>query len=173
VGPLADGVVSRLMGGLLQILTLIAALGCGVVAGVFFAFSAFVMRALDGLPVERAVDAMQKINAAAPTPAFMLVLFGTALACGVLVPWSLFVWGGPSAVYLLAGGGLYLVCAIGFTVFYHVPRNRALDRIEPRGAEAESRWSGYVAGWTAWNHLRFAGALAASAALVIALVFST
>jgi uncharacterized membrane protein len=156
----------------LAIVTFFAALGCGVVAGVFFAFSAFVMRALDRLPAPRAVAAMQEINAAAPTPAFMAVLFGTALACGVLIPWSLFVWGGPSAVYLLVGGGLYLICAIGPTIVYHVPRNEALAKVEPRGVEAESRWSSYVAGWTAWNHLRFAGALAASASLVMALVFS-
>ena len=160
------------MDGFLAVVTLFAALGCGVVAGVFFAFSAFVMKALDRLPAPRAVAAMQEINAAAPTPAFMAVLFGTALACGALIPWSLFVWGETSAVYLLAGGGLYLICAIGPTVVYHVPRNQALARVEAGGAEAESRWSVYVAGWTAWNHLRFAGALVASASLVIALVFS-
>jgi len=156
----------------LVVVTLFAALGCGVVAGVFFAFSAFVMRALDRLPAPRAVAAMQEINAAAPAPAFMAVLFGTALACGVLIPWSLFVWGEPSAVYLLVGSGLYLICAIGPTIVYHVPRNEALARVEAGGAEAESRWSGYVAGWTAWNHLRFGGALVASASLVMALVFS-
>jgi uncharacterized membrane protein len=75
-------------------------------------------------------------------------------------------------VYLLAGGSLYLICTILPTIVYHVPRNEALARVEPRGAEAESRWSGYLAGWTAWNHLRFAGALAASASLVMALVYS-
>jgi len=172
-GLQADGKCSRLMDGFLAMVTLVAALGCGVVAGVFFAFSAFVMKAFDRLPASRAVAVMQEINTAAPTPAFMVVLFGTALACGVLVPWSLFVWGGPSAVYLLVGGGLYLIFAIGLTVVYHVPRNEALARVEASGTEAESRWSGYVAGWTVWNHLRFAGALAASASLVMALVFST
>jgi uncharacterized membrane protein len=173
VGLQADGASFRLMGGFLTAVTILAALGCGVVAGVFFAFSAFVMKALDRLSAPRAVAAMQEINVAAPTPAFMAVLFGTALACGALIPWSLFVWGEPSAVYLLVGGGLYLICAIGLTIVYHVPRNDALARVEPRGAEAEGRWSSYVAGWTAWNHLRFAGALAASVLLVMALVFST
>jgi uncharacterized membrane protein len=48
----------------------------------------------------------------------------------------------------------------------------ALARVEARSAEAERSWSSYVAGWTAWNHLRFAGALAAAASLVMALVFS-
>ena len=73
------------MNGFLGLLTFFAALGCGVVAGVFFAFSAFVMKGLDRLPAPRAVEAMQEINAAAPTPAFMAVLFGTALACGGLM----------------------------------------------------------------------------------------
>lgn len=158
------------MDGLLFLLTLIAALGCGVVAGVFFAFSAFVMKALDRLPAAQAIAAMQAINAAAPTPAFMTVLFGTALACGALIVSSLFMWDESSAAYLLAGGALYLICAIGPTAVYHVPRNDALAGVDPRGVEAEDSWSRYHSGWTAWNHLRFAGALAASAALLIALL---
>ena len=128
------------MDGFLFVLTLFAALGCGVVAGVFFAFSAFVMRALDRLPAPQGIAAMQAINAAAPTPAFMTVLFGTALACGALIVSSLFVWDEPSAGYLLAGGALYLICAIGPTAVYHVPRNEALarDRAAWRGRRRAS-----------------------------------
>jgi uncharacterized membrane protein len=157
------------MEGFVPLLTFLAAIGCGVVAGVFFAFSAFVMSALDRLPAAQAIGAMQAINASAPKPAFMAVLFGTALACGAVILCSVFVWGEPLAVYLLAGGALYLVCAIGSTAVYHVPRNEALAKVEPCGADAEDRWSRYFAGWTAWNHLRFAGALAAAGALAIAL----
>lgn len=157
------------MGGFLFVLTLLAALGCGVAAGVFFAFSAFVMRALDRLPAPQAVAAMQAINAAAPTPAFMAVLFGTALACGGLVLTVLIAPGGPHTAYLLGGGALYLVCVMVPTAVYHVPRNEALAGVDPRGADAGSRWSGYFSGWVAWNHVRCAGALAASAALTIAL----
>ena len=36
--------------GLLTVLTLISALGCGLVGGIFFAFSAFIMNALSRLP---------------------------------------------------------------------------------------------------------------------------
>jgi uncharacterized membrane protein len=158
------------MGGFLTMLTLFAALGCGVAAGIFFAFSAFVMRALDRLPAPQAIAAMQAINAAAPTPAFMAMLFGTALACSALIVSSLFAWGELAALYLLAGGALYLICVIGPTAVYHVPRNEALAKTEPHGADAASHGSRCLAGWTAWNHLRFAGALAASAALTIALV---
>ena len=60
------------MEGFLFVLTLFAALGCGVVAGVFFAFSTFVMRALARLPARQGIAAMQAINVAAVTPAFMM-----------------------------------------------------------------------------------------------------
>jgi uncharacterized membrane protein len=140
-----------------------------VVAGVFFAFSAFVMRALARLPAPQGIAAMQAINVVAVTPAFMVALFGTALACGALIFSSLLLRGEPFAAYLLSGGVLYLGGAIGPTVVYHVPRNEALARIDPRGAGAKDHWSRYLRGWTAWNHLRFAAALTASATLVIAL----
>ncbi|MBA3703347.1 MAG: DUF1772 domain-containing protein [Actinomycetota bacterium] len=158
------------MDGFLFALTLFTALGCGVVAGVFFAFSAFVMKALARLPAPQGIAAMQAINVAAVTPVFMTVLLGTALACGALIVSSLLVWGEPLAAYLLSGGAFYLVGAIGPTGAYHVPRNEALATVEPRGADAEDHWSRYLRGWTAWNHLRFAAALAASATLVIALL---
>lgn len=157
------------MGGFLLLLTLFATLGCGVVAGVFFAFSAFVMKALARLPASQAIAAMQAINAAALTPAFMAALFGTALACGALIVSSLLAWGEPFAAYLLVGGALYLLGAIGPTGVYNVPRNEALAGVEPHGAGAEDRWSRYLSGWTAWNHVRFAAALAASATLAGAL----
>ena len=71
-------------------LTFLAVLGCAMMAGVFFAFSAFVMKALARLPAEQGVAAMQAINVAAVSFAFMAALFGTAVACGALTVWALF-----------------------------------------------------------------------------------
>jgi uncharacterized membrane protein len=155
--------------GYLFALTLLAALGCGMVAGVFFAFSAFVMKALARLPAEQGVAAMQAINVAAVTFAFMAALFGTAVACGALAVWALLVWDERFAPYLLVGGVLYLVGTILLTIVYHVPRNEALARVEPYSTDAESYWTRYLSGWTAWNHVRAAAALAAAATLTIAL----
>jgi uncharacterized membrane protein len=157
------------MDGFLFALTLSAALGCGVIAGVFFAFSAFVMRALARLPARQGIAAMRAINVAAITPAFMVALFGTAMSCGALIVSSFLVWGETFAGYLLAGGALYLLGVIGPTGVYHVPRNEALAEIEPSSVGAEDHWSRYLRGWTTWNHLRFAAALGASATLIIAL----
>jgi uncharacterized membrane protein len=158
-----------MMDGFLFVLTLFAALGCAMMAGVFFAFSAFVMKALARLPAEQGVAAMQAINVAAVTFAFMAALFGTAVACGALAVSALFAWDKHFAPYLLVGSALYLIGTILLTIAYHVPRNEALAGVEPRSAEAESHWMRYLSSWTTWNHLRAAAALAAAATLTIAL----
>jgi len=46
---------------LLFALTLFVALGCGLIAGVFFAFSAFVMKALARLSSAEGIAAMQSM----------------------------------------------------------------------------------------------------------------
>lgn len=158
-----------MMDGLLLVLTLLAALGCGMMAGVFFAFSAFVMKALGRLPAEQGVVSMQAINVAAVTPAFMVALFGTALACGALVVSALLAWEERFAPYLLVGSVLYLVGTTLLTVAYHVPRNEALAKVHLHSPGAERHWRRYLSSWTAANHLRAAAALAAAAMLTIAL----
>jgi uncharacterized membrane protein len=63
-----------MLDGLLLVLTLFAALDCAMMAGVFFAFSPFVMKALARLPAEQGVAAMQAINVAAATLTVALLL---------------------------------------------------------------------------------------------------
>jgi uncharacterized membrane protein len=68
----------------LVILALASGLGCGLNAGVFFAFSSFVMKALARLPPAQGIAAMNSINVAVITPVFMTALFGTSAACLLL-----------------------------------------------------------------------------------------
>ena len=157
------------MSGVLVALTLATALGCGLIAGVFFAVSSFVMKALARLPSAQGIEAMQAVNVAAVTFAFMLALFATAAACVALAVWALARLHESFAAYLLAGSALYLVGVIGLTIAYHVPRNNALAGVEPAGAEAAAHWDRYVRRWTAWNHVRTAAALGAAAAFAISL----
>jgi uncharacterized membrane protein len=72
-------------------LTLFAALGCGLVAGVLFAFSTFVMKALASVPPATGIAAMQAINVTVLNPPFLAALVGSALATLVLVVFAL-VW---------------------------------------------------------------------------------
>jgi len=150
-------------------LTVAAAIGCGLLAGVWFAFSAFVMDGLDRLPADQGIAAMQSINVLAVTPAFMAALFGTAAACVGLVAWAVISWGDRSTAPVLAGGALYLVGTIGVTMACNVPLNNMLAKLHPRGTEAAGRWDRFVTRWTAWNHVRTVAALAAAAALTVAL----
>ena len=53
------------MSDLVVALTLVTALGCGLNAGVFFAFSGFVMNGLRRLPAAQGIAAMQSINVTA------------------------------------------------------------------------------------------------------------
>lgn len=53
---------------------------------------------------------------------------------------------------------------------HHVPLNYALASVDPLGGDAAGRWSRFLAGWTVWNHVRCAAALAAAALLTGALI---
>lgn len=154
--------------GYLRILALIAAVGAGVSGGVFFTFSTFVMKALGRLPATQGISAMNAINKAAPTPLFMLALFGTGAVSIALSAGALGHLDQRWAAYVLTGTALYLACLI-LTMAYHVPRNDALARVDPMGPGATHAWAEYLSPWTAWNHVRTVTALAGSTAFIIAL----
>lgn len=53
---------------------------------------------------------------------------------------------------------------IALTLIRHVPLNDALAGLDPSSAAAVDTWARYVSGWTGWNHVRAAAALAAAVA---------
>ncbi len=156
------------MTGLPYAVTLATALGCGLVAGVFFAFSTFVMPALRRLPAAEGVGAMQSINQLAVTPAFMTALFGTALAALGLIAWAAFTSAERPAALIIAGAALYVLGTVGVTLAGNVPLNNQLEKLEPERA-ATGTWHAWVGSWTTFNHVRTAAALAAAGALTVAL----
>lgn len=150
-------------------LTFVSALGCGLIAGLLFTFSNFVMKALANLPPAQGIAAMQSINVVIINPLFMVAFFGTALACVALVVSSLLRWSEPSAVYLLVGSLFYLVGTIAVTVVINVPLNDALAAVGADTADGAKLWHRYVDDWTTWNHVRTVAALAAAASLTFGL----
>jgi uncharacterized membrane protein len=146
---------------------LLAALGSGLMAGVFFAFSTFVMRALARLPAAGGVAAMQSINVAAINPLFLGVFLRTAAACAGVVVGAASRWDRPGAAYLLAGGLLYLTGTFGVTIAFNVPLNDRLAAVPPDDPDAAGQWADYVRRWTAWNHVRTVAAVAAAATLTL------
>jgi uncharacterized membrane protein len=149
-------------------ITLTAAIGSGLIAGVFFAFSTFVMNALARLESPQGIAAMQSISITVINPWFMTVFMGTAVACLFLIVFALLKWHQPSAVYSLVGSLLYLIGTFGVTMVCNVPLNDALAIIKPDSAEGSSFWAKYLTNWTLWNHVRTLAALAATVLLTIA-----
>src|SRR5215510_9121299 len=106
-------------------LTIASAVGAGLNGGVFFAFSTFVMTALRQLPPRDGLVAMQRINRAAPSPLFMILLFGTALLCVVVGVDALRHWNAQANPMRVIAVASFLV-SIVLTIVYHVPHNDAL-----------------------------------------------
>src|SRR3954462_3296690 len=106
-----------------RVLTIIAVVGGGLSAGVYLAFSTFIMAGIRRLSPAQAIGAFNGINRAAPaSPVFMLVLFGTGLVCLALVVLGLSRRHGPAAGWLVAGAALVVISLL-ITVVYHVPHN--------------------------------------------------
>jgi uncharacterized membrane protein len=154
--------------GLVIALAVAAALGSGVVAGFFFAFSVCVMRALGRLPRDQGIAAMQAINVVVLNPWFFTAFFGTAAVCLLLAVLALFTWSTSGALSLLVASLLYLVGSIVVTLACNVPLNDALAAVNPHGAEGTALWTRYLAHWTAWNHVRTAASFGAAALFIAA-----
>jgi uncharacterized membrane protein len=150
------------------VLSLAGTLGCGLVAGVFFAFSTFVMRALERRPAPEAIAVMQSINVAVLNPWFLVVFVGTALVCAGASAAAIARWQSGSG-WILAGGALYLLGCFLVTMRCNVPRNEALAALDATAPSAATAWSTYVRDWTFWNHVRTVCSLAASGAFAGAL----
>jgi uncharacterized membrane protein len=151
-------------------LALFAAIGSALVAGVFFAFSSFVMRALGRLPYREGIGAMQSVNLVVLRSGFLAVFLGTGALCLVTLVLGVLRWGEPGAGYMVAGSVLYLLGSLGVTIVFNVPRNEALAAVRPSDETSEPVWAGYLLTWTRWNHVRTIASLAAALAFVLALV---
>jgi len=149
--------------------TLAAAVGSGLVAGIFYAFSSFVMRALGRVPAAHGMEVMQTINVVVINRSFMLVFFGTALLCCGLLIAAYLRWHDGDGRLLLLGSLLYLVGTIGVTMVFNVPLNDALAAAKPDSAESAPLWAHYRERWTMWNTVRTVVPAAAMVLFILAL----
>ena len=146
-----------------------AAVGCGVMAGVYFAFSAFVMVALDRVGQAHGIAVMNAINIVIVKSPFMPVFLATTLASAALAVMALLRWNQSAALVMLAGGVLYVFGMFIVTVACNVPLNDALAAVDPSGPAAAEVWARYLKDWTFWNHVRTVASMAACALFIAAL----
>lgn len=157
------------MDRLTSVLTLLSALGAALLAGNFFAFSAFVLKALGGLSAERGIVAMQAVTLAIKGPVFLGLFFGTAALCAGLGGLALLNWAAPGSPYLLAGALFFLIGTFAVTVMRNVPLNRQLAAASPDAREGHDLWRGFQSSWAFWNHVRTVAAALACASFILAL----
>jgi len=127
-------------------------LGSGLITGLLFAFSNFVMRALADLPPDKGMFAMQKINETIINPLFMMFFLGTPILCSVVAFTSGKNINEPGNLYLLIGALAYLIGPFGITMLFNVPLNNLLARADV--SEANEIWPMYQEKWQRWNHIR-------------------
>jgi uncharacterized membrane protein len=152
------------------LLTLVTALGCAVIAGVFFAFSSFVMPALARIAPPQGIAAMQSINVVVLNRWFLGVFLGSAVGCAALAVSALSNGSEPGAGLLLAGALSYLLGTLLVTRAFNIPRNDALAAVVPDSAEGLRLWLRYVPEWTLYNHVRGLAALVAAGCFILALL---
>ncbi|TIN31814.1 MAG: DUF1772 domain-containing protein [Mesorhizobium sp.] len=148
---------------LLPTLIFTAAIGSGVVGGIFFAFSSFVMPGLARMPAAGGIAAMNSINVTAVTPLFMTALFGTALVCLVVGAGAVMGLSQSGSLWLIAGSLVYLIGIVVVTMVFNVPLNDALAAVDPASSEGANLWSRYLNEWVTWNHVRTISGIAALA----------
>lgn len=148
---------------MLTVVTLLVCISAGIVGGVFFAFSTFIMKALAQLPASQGAAAMQRINVVVLNPLFLSVFLGTALLAAACVVMSALSWSTPRSILLLASGALYLVGSFLVTMTLNVPRNERLAGLAPESLQAAEYWVVYLREWSLWNHVRSAASIASAA----------
>ena len=113
-----------------------SAVGCGLLAGLYFAFSTFIMTALGRIDQAAGISAMNSINVVIVQSIFLPLFMASTFASLLLVVLSLFRWSEPDAWLMIAGGLLYVVGMFIVTMMFNVPLNNALAAVQPATSEA-------------------------------------
>jgi len=130
------------------------AVGCGLMAGVYFAFSAFIMASFARIETSAGILAMQSINDVILRSAFMPLFFATSLAAFGVSLAALPDMTRPGALSMFGAGMLYVAGMFLCTIFFNVPLNNKLKDADSHSAYGAEVWDRYLRQWTRWNHVR-------------------
>lgn len=156
------------------ILLQLAVLAYALVAGVFLAFSDFIMRSLAITSGSGGIDAMQAINREVFRWIFMTLFLGMAAGSVAIAVYAWVTFNGPPSALFLTAALIYLVLCFGVTVFFNVPMNEALSAMQSSSEATRNYWlQTYVPRWTFWNSIRTGASLLSAALLLIGLVWMT
>lgn len=158
------------MNTLTTLAVILALIGSALIAGIFFAFSNFIMKALARLPASQGMAAMQSINVTVLNPVFLAVFMGTAIISLLVTILAVIGWQMPAAPYYLVGAVLYIVGTFMLTGLGNVPLNNQLAAISANDPAASESWQYYLDQWTRLNTLRTISATAAAMVMLVGLL---
>jgi uncharacterized membrane protein len=144
-----------------------SAIGCGLLAGVYFDFSTFIMTSLGRIAPAVGIVAMNSINIEIVKSLFMPIFMGTTLTAAALAGLAIFRWSEPGSIALLAGGIIYLIGMFAVTAVFNVPLKDALAAIDPASADGAALWARFLKEWTFWNHVRTIASLVPCALFIL------
>lgn len=145
------------------------AIGCGLLAGLFFAFSTFIMAALARIAPASGIAAMNSINEVILRSLFMPLFWGTTAASAALIVLATVFWDEAGTTATLVGGLVYLLGMFVCTVAVEVPLNNQLKSAAATDS-ALPTWQRYLVRWTRWNHVRTVSCALSCALFICALV---
>ena len=137
-----------------QVLAWLMAVGAGLMAGVYLAFSVVIMKSLATLNSSRGIDAMNAINKVILETAFMPLFFGSSVIALMMIGLGLWFQSEPGAGAMLAAGLVYFFGMFVSTAAFNVPLNNELAKVNGDGEEAQRIWQQYLTRWTRWNTSR-------------------
>jgi uncharacterized membrane protein len=143
----------------------------GLVGGVFFAFSVFVMRALAQLPAPQGLAAMQRINVTVITPLFLGAFLGALPVLAVSAYLAHAANRTQASVLLGLATLVYALGSVVVTLLFNVPRNDRLASCPADTPQAADYWRTYVREWSRWNHVRCVASLLATALAALSATF--
>ncbi|MHA7819135.1 MAG: anthrone oxygenase family protein [Erythrobacter sp.] len=126
----------------------------GLMAGIYFTFSTFVMRSLDALETPNGMLAMQSINRLILKSSFLPLFFVSSLLSAALAVIAATGWPVVGAFWILLGGATYAIGMFLVTLIGNVPLNNRLEASAADGENAAHIWADYLRRWTRWNHVR-------------------
>ena len=133
---------------------LILILMSGLMAGIYFTFSVFVMRALGELPPVQGAQAMNRINDVIVKPLFLPLFVVSSIGMAALLVWS-FIDPEPGiSVPAATAAAIYLAGMTGVTAFGNVPLNNRLLRLAGEHQSLADYWHDYQPAWNRLNHIR-------------------
>ncbi len=143
----------------------------GIMAGIYFAFSVFIMKSLAELPAIHAAQTMNKINTVIIKSLFLPMFIGTTVTHAGLLVWSLINWQGEPSLWVVIAAITLVLGMFVVTVIGNVPLNNQLQQSVDTDSKLVETWQLYLKQWTRFNHLRTISCISAFFCLIISQLF--